>query len=237
MDWAGATEEYSCPGPRWQVEVGPTGREGFGKGSQPERPTLLLSFTRRVFRTTAFREACAANKPPLPSTLVVLWSARWGRSRGRERSGLPLTNFLFGELDALFRQFPNPRSNPAGDLPPRVGQVQVGRHQRQVGRGWPDTEDGVVKGDVLHEDAVEGAVLGVRLEAERLGHVGLCVAVQGQDRRLAGQDRGQRHGGGRLADPALLVGDRDDARALADALRGEALRPEAGGQLAAFTMR
>src|SRR4051794_26842449 len=68
MDWAGATEEYSGPGPRWRVEVGPTGREGSREGSQPERPTLLLSLTKEVLRDDGFPGGLCRKQASSPVT-------------------------------------------------------------------------------------------------------------------------------------------------------------------------
>jgi hypothetical protein len=67
MDWEGATEEYSCPGPRWRVEVGLTDKVLRAVRDRGERRCFWVSHKKEVIGTTAFREACAENKPPFLS--------------------------------------------------------------------------------------------------------------------------------------------------------------------------
>lgn len=79
--------------------------------------------------------------------------------------------------------------NPA----PGVRKVEVCRHQLQIGGRRPDSQDGRSDGNVLDQHVVERPLLGVGVEAQRLGHVPLRVAVHGEDRGVPRQDRGQRH--------------------------------------------
>ena len=72
--------------------------------------------------------------------------------------------------------------------------------------------EGVGSGDVAHQDLVGVGAIGVAKESEAAGGVGLGVAVDEEGWGLVRRERrGEVDGGGRLADSALLVGDRDDS--------------------------
>ncbi len=72
--------------------------------------------------------------------------------------------------------------------------------------------ESLLGGEFAHQDLVGVGAVGVAQEAEAAGSVGLGVAVDQEGWGLVrGERRGEVDGGGRLADSALLVGDRDDS--------------------------
>ncbi len=56
MDWAGATEEYSCPGPLWQVRSVERNVKVVAVVCNQRGFIASRSFTKEVFQMTAFGE-------------------------------------------------------------------------------------------------------------------------------------------------------------------------------------
>ncbi len=96
-------------------------------------------------------------------------------------------------------------------------ELDVGAEEIFVGRDdGEEVELGglesVGSSEVAHQDLVGVGTVRVAEEAEAAGSVGLWVAVDQEGWGLVrGERGGEVDGGGRLADAALLVGDRDDS--------------------------
>ena len=96
-------------------------------------------------------------------------------------------------------------------------ELDVGAEEIFVRRDdGEEVEGGRVKsvggGELAHEDLVGAGAVGIAEEAEAAGGVGLGVAVDQQSwGAMRGERGGEIDGGGRLADSALLVGDRNDS--------------------------